>query len=255
MKILIIEDEILAAQRLQNLLQQINPEHHIIDVLDSVKAAVLWFKQHPSPDLILLDIQLADGLSFSIFEQVPVNAPVIFITAFDEYAIKSFELNSIDYLLKPVEQQRLQTAIQKFESIKKYFSQQELQEKIFSVLQNINSIPKSYKSKFLVNKGENLFSLNTTQIAYFKAEDKTVALFTLQNERFFINFSLEQVEEQLNPEHFFRINRQYIIALHAIQKIQQHFNYKLKVFIEPTPEEDLFVSKQKTTEFKNWLNQ
>lgn len=215
MKILIIEDEILAAQRLQNLLQQINSEYIVIEVFDSVKTAVLWFKQNPPPDLILLDIQLADGLSFSIFEQIAVSAPVIFITAFDEFAIKAFELNSIDYLLKPVEIQRLKTAIQKFESIKKYFSQQELQEKIFYVLQNINTASKAYKSKFLVNKGENLFSLNIAQVAYFKAEDKTVALFTTQNERFLSIILWNNLRNSSTQNNFFGLTGN--ILLHCKQ--------------------------------------
>ncbi len=253
-KALIVEDEILAADRLKKLLYEIDPQIEILDVLDSIEATVNWFKNNKDPQLIFLDIQLADGRSFEIFEHIKVQSPVIFTTAYDEYAIKAFKLNSIDYLLKPVKIDELRESIKKFKSIKEYFSESDLQSKIFSVLSNIKDETKSFKNRFLVNKGDSLVPISTNEIAYFYAEEKENFLITFAGQRYFVNYSLDSLEERLDPVAFFRVNRQFILSAEAIIKVHNYFNYKLKIEVKPIIDKEIIISRAKTSEFKNWLN-
>ncbi|MFC2138628.1 LytR/AlgR family response regulator transcription factor [Bacteroidota bacterium] len=253
-KALLVEDEVLAANRLQKMLQEIDPGIEILEILDSVESTVNWIKNNPSPDLLFLDIQLADGRSFDIFEHVKVQSPVIFTTAYDEFAINAFKLNSIDYLLKPIKIEELEESINKYKSIKEYFSESDLQTKIFSVLSNIKDETKSFKNRFLVNKGDSLIPVSADEIAYFYAEDKENFLTTFAGQKYFVNYSLDTLEEMLDPTIFFRVNRQFILAAKSISKVHNYFNYKLKVEVKPLIDKEIVISRAKTGEFKNWLN-
>jgi DNA-binding LytR/AlgR family response regulator len=204
-KALVIEDEDLAANRLFSLLQQIEPDIEIAGPIDSVEQAILYL-QKSQPDLLFLDIQLADGKSFSIFDRVKVNVPIIFTTAYDEYAIKAFELNSIDYLLKPVSLEKLRVALDKFKKISAYYQHDNINGPLNSLLQSIKlQAEPTYKTRFLVNKGDTLLPVTVEETAYFYAEDKAVFMVTSDNKKYLINYSLEELEEKLNPKLFFKL--------------------------------------------------
>jgi len=253
-KALIIEDEDLAAKRLIDLLKQIDPEIEINGPIDSVELAIRYLQNNPQPDLLFLDIQLADGKSFSIFDQVKVNIPIIFTTAFDEFAIKAFELNSIDYLLKPVSMDMLRASLDKFKKVKDYYNHDDFNVQLNSLLQSINKpVETAYKTRFLVNKGDILLPIRTDEIAYFYAEDKAVFLVTTENKKYMINYSLEELEDKLNPKLFFRANRQFICMVGVIFKVHNYFNYRLKLELKPDPGTDVIVSKSRTSEFRAWM--
>ena len=254
MNVIIIEDEALAAKRLQSLLYKIRKNVVVQAVLDSVEGSVCWLQDYPGPDLIFLDIQLGDGLSFNIFETVQPASPIIFTTAYDEYAMRAFQLNSIDYLLKPVHEEELERSLQKVETFRELFTPENIEKQLHQFFQNYPA-PEKFKTRFLVNKADVLIPITTDHIAYFYAEDKLVFLKTKNNERYILNQTLEQLEKELNPNQFYRINRQYIISIHSIRKIHNYFNYKLKVEMVPETAEDVIVSRAKVSEFKAWLNQ
>jgi DNA-binding LytR/AlgR family response regulator len=255
MKALIIEDEDLAAKRLMQLLLEIEPGMELFGPIDSVEGAVKHLQSVPSYELIFLDIQLADGKSFSIFDKVKINVPVIFTTAYDEYAIRAFELNSIDYLLKPINAEKLRNAIGKFKGIQEFYAKEDVNRDLMEMIRSLQSktLP-VYKSRFLLNKGDMLIPLSTREIAYFFAEDKVVFLTTLDHKKFLINYTLEELELKLDPHQFFRVNRQFIASLDAIRKVHNYFNYKLKLDLCPDPEIEVIVSKARTSDFKAWMN-
>ncbi len=253
MKVLIVEDENFAAERLQLLLKEIIPDIEIYGAIDSVQGVIQHLKANPAYDLLFLDIQLADGKSFTIFEKVNVTIPVIFTTAYDEYAIKAFEVNSIDYLLKPINKEKLVASIEKFNKIKSHYAQSPIDYN--ELLQKLTSDkPQQFKTRFLVSRGDSLIPISSTDIAYCLAEEKVVFLVTNDNKRYIINHTLEELETRLNPAAFFRINRQFIVAFSAIQKVHNYFNYKLKLDIVPDPRTEVIVSKTRTAEFKQWMN-
>ena len=254
MNVLIIEDEQHAAQRLMNLLRETDRDITILDTLDSIESSIKWLQENPNPDLIFLDIQLADGLSFAIFDQVEVKSPVIFATAYDEYAIKSFELNSIDYLLKPIKLERLQASLDKFEKLRPTSTPDQISQQLQNMILDYHEKNKSYRSRFLVNKADSMIPISAEDIAFLYTEDKVVFLITRDNRRYMLNYSLDQLEKQLNPVNFFRVNRQFIVAMRSIHKIHNYFNYKLKVELNPASEQEVIVSRQKVAEFKEWLD-
>lgn len=250
-KVLIIEDEKPAARRLQNMVYLLNDAIQVIDIIDSVEDAVTWFKTYPHPHLAFMDIQLADGLSFSIFEKTKIEAPVIFTTAYDEYAIKAFKVNSIDYLLKPIEQANLQTAWQKFKTLK---SNQGLAiNDLLNALNKKNEI--KFKERFLIKLGDNYTYCNIKNAAYFMSDAGFTYLITWQNNSYIIDDKLEELETLLNPNDFFRINRKFIIHSNGIEKISSYFNSRLVLQIKPKPKEDVIVARDRVNNFKNWLNQ
>ncbi|HEX2934346.1 MAG TPA: LytTR family DNA-binding domain-containing protein [Bacteroidales bacterium] len=253
MKVLIVEDENFAAERLQLLLKDIIPDIQIYGAIDSVERTIQHLKANPNYDLLFLDIQLADGKSFSIFEKINITIPVIFTTAYDEYAIKAFEVNSIDYLLKPISKEKLIASIEKFNKIKNHYAQSPID--YSELLQKLTSDkPQQFKTRFLVSRGDSLIPVSSNEIAYFCAEDGIVFLVTNDNKRYIINHTLEDLECKLNPSLFFRINRQFIVAFASIQKAHNYFNYKLKLDIVPDPQTEVIVSKTRTAEFKQWMN-
>lgn len=251
MKILIIEDEAPAARRLNQLVKECRPNAEVLGQIDSVEGAIDWCKNNPSPDLAFMDIQLADGLSFEIFESVAVKCPVIFTTAYDEYAIKAFKVNSIDYLLKPIDKNELVQAFNKFDELQNSSSAEiNISEivKAFSKQQN-------YRTRFLVKQGQRLIPVETEQIAYFFAEDKLVFMVTDDGHKYVVDYTLEQLEGELNPEDFFRANRKIITSMPAVKDIHLSFNGKLKIYLKPDLKkgEEIFVSRERASEFKTWM--
>lgn len=249
MKILLIEDEIPAAKRLSNLLKEMEPSAIILDTLDSVETSVKWLKVHAEPDLVFMDIHLADGNSFLIFEQIEVKCPIIFATAYDEYAIKAFKVNSIDYLLKPIDKTELQSALTKFKNSRNTTETIDFKQ----LINSIKNEKKEYKQRFLVRISDRLVPINTSDVCYFFAEDKMVFLQTEQN-KYPIDFTLDQLEEMLDPKLFFRINRKYLGQAKAISKIFNHLNGKLKLVLTPNQEDEIYVSRERASDFKTWLD-
>lgn len=255
MNIVIVEDEPLAADRLQELVHEYESHIQVLARLDSVESAVSWFKENGMPDLIFMDIQLADGISFQIFEQSQIKAPVIFTTAYDEYAIRAFKVNSIDYLLKPLSFDSVANALDKFVNLHvKQEAPAAIDPTLLKTLMSQIQKP-SYKSRFIVKKGEHLLSVDINQVNYFYAEDKVSFLKTREGKRFIIQQTLGELEELLDPAIFFRINRQYIARFEAIEDIISYSNSRLKVKLSHCEDDEIIVSKQKVQAFKSWLDQ
>lgn len=250
MKILIIEDENPAAKRLVKLIKEYIPEAQVFGNLDTITAAVQWLGSNPEPDLIFLDIQLADGISFDIFEQVKVNAPIIFCTAFDQYAIRAFKLNSIDYLLKPVDPAELEAALTKFRSGRK-----EPAINIDQIRLMLGQSAKSYKNRFLVKTGERIQTIDVQEVAFFFSEDKVTLLQTRTGKKFIVDYTLDEIEEMVDPTTFFRLNRKYISAIAAIKEVFTYSNSRLKIHLENSSDHDILISREKMSAFKIWLGQ
>ena len=267
MTILLLEDEYPAAERLQRLLLQAAPDARVLAVLDTVAGALAWLAAHPAPDLILSDIQLADGLSLEIWEQAVVPSPVIFTTAFDAYAIRAFQANSVAYLLKPVKLAELQAALAKLRQWQLGVRCKELRvdsaasddSTLHSSLLTLNSIERMldtlrpYKTRFLVRQGEQLLPLPVAEAAWFLSRNETVTLVAADGRRFVLDYTLEQLEGLLDPARFFRLNRQIIAQLPAVRRLHPHFGGKLLVELHPAPAEETLVSREKAPALKAWL--
>ena len=250
-KVLIIEDEQPAAKRIKKLVKDLDPNIEIIEVIDSVEDAVEWFKNNAMPDLAFFDIQLADGLSFSIFEKAKVTCPVIFTTAYDQYAIKAFKVNSIDYLLKPIEPEALQNAWKKFQSLTKE-SGPNLQE-MMAAFQQMNQ-KKNFKERFLIKKGDGFKYLTINEVAYFLSDGGLTFLIDKTGKRFIVDDKMDSLEAALDPHQFFRINRKFIISENSVSKISNYFNSRLKLELLPVSKEEVVVARERVSEFKKWLN-
>lgn len=250
MNVIIIEDEKPSARRLQRMLKEINV---ITDVmLHSVEESISWFNQNPHPDLIFLDIQLSDGLSFEIFEATDITSAVIFTTAFDEYALKAFKLNSIDYLLKPIDEDELKTAVNKYKQRNPKHKSVTLDfNDIKSLL--INPIERAYKKRFSVKVGQHIKLINSDDIECVYSENKGTYIYTNQGRNYLLDQSLEQLEEDLEPQTFFRINRKFYININAIQDIISYTNSRLQIKLNRYKEMDLIVARDRVKKFKNWL--
>lgn len=252
MNILIIEDEENAARRLRTLIQENLDDAHIIAIIDSVEDSIKWFKNNTHPDLTFLDIQLSDGLSFNIFKQVVVNSPIIFTTAYDKYALDAFEVNSIDYLLKPINEKKLKRSLDKYQKNKKVYSNSTNFNSV-QLLKLIN-LKKDSKSRFLVKKGNCLVIIDINDISYFYSKDKSVHIVTFSNSIYPIKDTLDKIENDVEEKKMFRANRQVLISAKSIRKIHNHFNYKLKLELIPKPEFEVIVSRTKVTDFKEWIS-
>ncbi|HHB78931.1 MAG TPA: response regulator transcription factor [Saprospiraceae bacterium] len=244
--ILIIEDEIPAANHLKSLIEKYLAQADILEILDSVEGAVSWLQTHPKPDLIFMDIQLADGQSFDIFTQVNIQCPIIFITAYDEYAIHAFDVNGLDYLLKPINLERFQMAIDKYRRHTQTPNYNE-------ILQEIRSFS-DYKSRFLVKQGDQFIVIPVAQIASFQFLEGYTHLMTKTNRQFIIDDSIEKINRQLNPRFFFQVNRKTIVHIDSISKISSWFNSRLKVETTPKSPNDIIVSRERVKDFKAFLN-
>jgi len=251
MKTIIIEDEEIAAQTLQDLLQKIDTSIDVLAVLPSIEESVEWFSLNPPPDLAFMDIHLADGSSFAIFEKTTVACPVIFTTAYDEYALKAFEVKSIDYLLKPVERKALERALSKFRdfSPKPQFDPGMLTELVASVKANMTR----GKSNFLIPHKDKLIPLSISKIAFIYSENKMTGIHTFDGEKHHIDASLDELYKQLDADNFFRANRQYIIARKAIKDMSQWFGSKLSVNLTVAVPEKIIIAKVRVSEFKGWF--
>lgn len=253
MTILIIEDEKPAADRLVRLLKNYYPEAKYIQDIDSIKSAVNWFETHPKPDLFFLDIQLADGLSFEIFKQVEVNSPVIFCTAYDQYAMKAFELNSVDYLLKPIDPEDLEKAIEKY---KLRFDKKQETPFDFSKLESLLSAKnQDFKERFVVKVGDKIKAIPTKEIAFFYSESKATYAQDFNGKSFLIDFSLDQLLDILDAKKFYRLNRKYIASFESIEDMRSYSNSRLKLVLKKCEDRDILMSREKVTDFKNWLDQ
>jgi len=248
MNCLIIEDEKIAAERLLGLIKNYDQTIEILGTVQSVKNAVRWLNDNPVPDLIFMDIQLADGLSFEIFEQTIVKTPVIFTTAYDEYALKAFKVNSIDYLLKPIDQDELNNAIDKF---KKNNRTKEIPAQVFDNI--LHSLTKNYKNKFVVKVGEHIKVFMIDDVQCFYSMEKYTFLQNNSGRDFAINYSLDQLEDLLDPTRFFRINRKFIVSFSAISDIISYSNSRLLIKLNSNQSDELIVSREKVQGFKNWL--
>jgi len=253
MKVVIIEDEHLTADRIKTLLLAIDPQFTVLAVLDSVKSSVEWFSANEKPDLVLMDIQLADGLSFDIFKKVQIEYPIIFITAFQEYAIEAFKVNSVDYLLKPVTEEALETAILKY---KRYFGNREPYPQVDAeLLGKIRQMmEKPFKNRFMVRIGEHIKSIGVDQVLYFYSFQKGTYVHTKDNRNYVIEYTLDTLAGLLDPEHFHRINRSYIISHPAIQSMTLLSGSKLKVTLLHSEAEDIYVSRDRLSNFRSWLD-
>ena len=248
MKILIIEDEQAAVRRLQKLLNDIDASHEVIDTLSSIDASVEWLRVHPAPDVILMDIHLADGSSFNIFEKIDITAPVIFVTAYDEYALKAFKVNAIDYLLKPIKQNELENAIQK---ISKKSSKPDEGSGLIQRLYEAGFIHKS--KRLLVRMGQNIKLIDLDNVSYFYSKDKISFAVLPGNKRYPLDQSLDQIEQMVDPSHFFRINRQFIVKMGSIEEMVTYSKSRVKLKLNPPTDEDTIVSKERSPDFKKWL--
>lgn len=249
--VLIIEDELPNIQRLEKMLHASDDNITVITSIQTVQASIEWLKTHVQPDMIFMDIRLTDGLSFEIFNQVTITAPVIFITAYDEYALKAFEVNGIDYLLKPLEADKLEKSIRKARSLSRSGSD----ESILQLIKSMQSKQPIYRTKFLVAYRDRYILIIGGDIAYFTSENKITFLVTHNAQRFVVDQTLEILEKELDPEIFFRISRQFIVSLKAIHKIHQSFNGQLKIELLPPLDEHVLTSRERSTQLKKWLNQ
>lgn len=252
MKVLIIEDEAPAFRRLQKLLEEIDQTIEIVEVFDGVQEAVKWLSHHQAPDLIFMDIQLSDGLSFEIFDQVALTKPVIFTTAFDEYMLKAFKVNSIDYLLKPINKDELRRSLEKYQNLKSQFATNETPS-IQELIKNIRLDDRKFKSRFLVKMGEKMMSVETEDILCFYAHAGLVYLRTKTGKKYLMDQTLDDICKELDPEKYYRANRQYILNYAAIAAVHKFGKSKLLVETSFETEEQIVVSSEKATAFKQWL--
>lgn len=250
MRTIIIEDEEYAARRLENMIRVCDPTIEIVNKMASVQESVEWLRNNAQPDLIFLDIQLEDDLSFAIFEQVQVRSKIIFTTAFDEYAIKAFKLNSIDYLLKPINQEELCRAIDKYRS----WSTETAPVIDAMMLRDLLKPQPSYRERFMVAVGDKLKSINVSDIAYFFSTAGITFVVMHSKSQYSLDFSLDNLKDMLNPKDFFRINRQYFVSLKSIEKVVVYPKSRLKLVLNPPVDTDLFVSIDKVPEFKQWMD-
>src|SRR5688572_20977737 len=258
MKILIVEDEDLAVKKLKKTLAGVDDSAEIVGETDSIKATVQWLESNPIPDLILMDIELADGQSFEIFNLTQVKSPVIFITSYDEYALKAFKVNSVDYLLKPVQKEDLESALGKYRDMKKLYATdppkstsvdfdglvKELQQKLQL---------KEYRKRFLVKHAQKLVSVEIDEIAYFFSDGRLNFFKTYDNRKFVVDYTMDELEEMLDPDKYYRISRSYFISVNSVEQIHDYFGNRLLLYLKPNAEKEAIVSREKVTEFKKWL--
>jgi two-component system response regulator LytT len=257
MKILIVEDEEMAMKKLQKTLLSVEHTADIVGMAGSIQEAVEWLETHQAPDLILMDIQLADGKSFEIFERTDVKSTVIFTTAFDEYAMKAFKVNSIDYLLKPVQKDELKAALDKFRRVKSLYGSSggETLRKVENLVKELQQQiqPREYRQRFLVKQGQKLISMETQQIAYFFVDGGLTFFTSLEGKKYVVDYKLDELEAMLDPGRFFRISRSFCIAVTSVDQIRDYFGSRLILQLKPVIDKEVLVSREKVSEFKKWM--
>jgi two-component system LytT family response regulator len=251
MKVVILEDEKAAAENLKHLLGHIDASIHVDRIIDTVSSAVDYFKEEKDIELAFFDIHLADGNSFDIFKDIEVKVPVIFTTAYDEYALKAFKINSIDYLLKPIDEDELGDAIEKFKSSNRTIR---IPNEFERLIEMLGKVSKKYKSTFLVLQRDKLIPIDVADIAYITIDASIVKAFTFEGKSYVIDEKLEDIEADLDPNQFFRANRQFIVQRSAIKNLAIYFNGKLILNIQPEPAERIIISKAKAPQLKDWIN-
>ncbi len=254
MKVLIVEDEPLLARQLKKLIETIEPAAQIKGQTNSIETTVDWINASEEPDLIFMDIELADGQCFEIFNQASITSPVIFTTAYDEFALRAFKVNSIDYLLKPIKEDELKAALQKFKSLQKEVAvkQDASIEVLLAELRKTKTL-QAFRDRFLVKQGQKLLSVNTDNIAFFCAKNTLNYLVTYNKQKHIIDYTLDEIETFVDPVKFFRANRQFIIAHSAIAAVHPWFNGKLKADVNMLTDEEVIISRDKAPLFKEWL--
>ncbi|HMU11489.1 MAG TPA: LytTR family DNA-binding domain-containing protein [Ferruginibacter sp.] len=253
MKILIIEDEELAVKKLHKMLISIDKDIEVIANLDSIESSVEWLENNETPDLIMMDIELLDGQSFEIFNRVKVMSPVIFTTSYDEYALKAFKVNSVDYLLKPIQKEDLTAALDKYKKmfvaaapppINMDMLVKELQQKLQ---------PKEFRKRFLVKNVQKLVSVETDEIAYFYSDGRLNFFKTYDNKKYVVDYTMDEMEDMLDPEKYFRISRSFYVSIASVDQINDYFGNRLILTLKPVVDKEALVSREKVTEFKKWL--
>ena len=257
MKVFIVEDDELAAKKLLKTLHMVEPEAEVVGMADSIRGTVSWLESNPQPDLILMDIELADGQSFEIFDKTEVKSMVIFTTSYDEFALKAFKVNSIDYLLKPVQKEDLENAINKFKSLKKMYGAgpsgsglnidslvKELQEKLQ---------PREFRKRFLVKHAQKLVSVEVDEIAYFYSDGRLNFFKTSDNKKYVVDYTMDELESMLDPAKYFRISRSFYVSIESIDQIHEYFGNRLMLHLKPEVDKEAIVSREKVSDFKKWM--
>ena len=249
MNAIIIEDEKLSAEHLCNLLGKIDPGIHVVDIFDTISKSIQAFKNGLKADLLFVDVHLADGLSFDIFSEISIDIPIIFTTAYDEYAIRAFKLNSVDYLLKPIGATELRGSLEKF----KKYNRKDYSVMLENIVHAYKNMNRQHKSRFMIKMGENIVTVKAENISHFIFEDGIVLLVTKTNNHYPVDFTLDQVESMLDPGEFFRINRKVVTNINVIQKTGTYFNSRLKITAPFLRDDNSIVSRERVNDFKEWL--
>lgn len=253
MKTLLIEDEYKTALDLQSILQEIEPDIEVLGILDSVEGSIRYLQSHAMPELIFMDIQLSDGQSFEIFTETQINCPIIFCTAFDEYAIEAFKVNGIDYILKPFDKTTIKRSLNKVKTLQNFF--QDKESGIPNLKEVIQRLYRNHRTSFLVSFKDRLLPVSATDVDYFYIEHELTFLHTFKGQRHIVNYTLDELETMLNPQQFYRANRQYLVNFTAIKEVEHFFARKLLLKLAAPPKEQVLVSKAKASEFLRWMEQ
>lgn len=255
MKILIIEDEELAVKKLQKTLLSVDKDIEVIGTTDCIETSVEWLKSNPAPDLILMDIELLDGQSFEIFNRVEVRSPVIFTTSYDEYALKAFKVNSVDYLLKPVQKEDLAAALDKYKKMYRTTASSNNMINMESLVKELQQKlqPKEYRKRFLVKNAQKLVSVEVEDIAYFYSDGRLNFFKTKDNKKFIVDYTMDELEDMLDPEAYFRISRSFYVSINSVEQIHDYFGNRLLLYLKPAVDKEAIVSREKVTDFKKWM--
>lgn len=251
MNVLIVEDEQLGADRLRHLLLEVEPGINIKGMTTGIRNTVDWLKTNALPDLIFMDIELADGQCFDIFNQIELKTPVIFTTSYDDYTLQAFKVNSVDYLLKPIRKEELKKAIEKFKNLRAPALALDIQSLVEQLRQP--AAAQSYRNRFLVKAGQRLITIDVKEIAYFFSEDNFTFFRTWDNAKYLVEYNLEELEKMLDTAHFHRINRAFLVHVESIAEIHAYFNSRLKLHLKPTTDKEVIISREKVADFKEWL--
>jgi len=258
MTILIVEDEELAVKKIKKTLAEVDASADVVGVTDSIAATADWLETNPSPDLILMDIELSDGQSFEIFSRVTVKSAVVFTTSYDEYALKAFKVNSIDYLLKPVQKEDLEAALNKYKQMKELYASSGGNKAALNMDAIVKELhqklqPKEYRKRFLVKHGQKLVSIEIDEIAYFFSDGRLNFFKTDDNRKFVVDYTMDELEEMLDPQKYFRISRAFYVAVKSISQIHDYFGNRLMLNLKPAVDKEAIVSREKVSDFKKWM--
>jgi DNA-binding LytR/AlgR family response regulator len=257
MKILIVEDEELAVKKLQKTLAGVEPDAEVVAVTDSILSTVNWLEDNDAPDLILMDIELSDGQSFEIFNQATIKSPVIFTTSYDEYALKAFKVNSVDYLLKPIQKEDLEAALTKLKNMRELYKSDEARPDV-SIDNLVKELqqklqPKEFRKRFLVKHAQKLVSIEVDEIAYFFSDGRLNFFKTFDNKKFVVDYTMDELEDMLDPAKYFRISRSFYISVDSVDQIHDYFGNRLMLNLKPAVDKESIVSREKVTDFKKWM--